>query len=108
MAQEDNTVLWDYALPQALGITSSIVSPEVAANNFELSPGVITFIERDRFGGHPSNNLNGHLRKFLAKCDTVKLDGLSTDAIRLCLFPFSLRDRASDWLQNKEANSFTT
>ena len=37
MAQ-DNRVLRDYILPQASGITSSIVSPAVEANNFELSP----------------------------------------------------------------------
>ena len=54
------------------------------------------------------DNPNAHLRKFLAKCDTIKLNGVSDDAIRLRLFPFSLRDRASDWLQNEEPNSFTT
>ena len=49
-----------------------------------------------------------HLPKFLAECDTIKLNGVSTDAIRLRLLPFSLKDRASDWLQNEEPNSFTT
>ena len=108
MAQEDNRVLRDYALPQASGITSSIVSPAVEANNFELNPALISFVEREQFSGHPSENPNAHLRKFLAKCDTIKINGASTDAIRLRLFPFSLRDRASDWLQNGEPNSFNT
>jgi len=49
-----------------------------------------------------------HLYKFLVKYDTIKLNGLSTDAIRLQLFPFSLKDRTNDWLQNEEPNSFTT
>ena len=49
-----------------------------------------------------------HLCKFLTKCDTIKLNGVTTDAIRLRLFPFSLRDRASDWLLNEEPNLFTT
>jgi len=65
-------------------------------------------VEREQCGGHPSENPNVHLRKFLAKCDTIKINGVPTDAIRLRLFPFSLRDRASDWLQNEEPNSFTT
>ena len=65
-------------------------------------------MEHDQFGDHPSDNPNVHLRKFLTKCDTIKLNGVSTDAIRLRLFPFSLRNRASDWLQNEEPNSFTT
>jgi len=40
-------VLRDYTLPWASGITSSIVSPAVEANNFELSPMLITFMEWD-------------------------------------------------------------
>jgi len=107
MAKE-NRVLRDYALPQASGVTSSIVSPAVEANNFELIPALISFVEREQFTGHPSENLNVHLRKFLAKYDTIKINGASSDAIRLRFFPFSLRDRASDWLQNEEPNSFTT
>jgi len=96
MDQEDNRVLRDYALPQALGITSSIVSPLVEVNNFELSPMLITFVEQDQFCGHPSDNPNAHLCKFFTKCDTIKLNGVSTNVISLWLFPFSLRDRASD------------
>jgi len=96
MAQEDNRVLQDYALQQASGITSSIVSPTVEANNFELNPALISFVERDQFGGYPSENPNARLRKFLVKCDTIELNGVSADAIRLRLVPFSLRDRASD------------
>jgi len=49
-----------------------------------------------------------HLRNFLAKCETIKLNGVSADAIRLWLFLFSLKDRANDWLLNEEPNSFTT
>jgi len=101
-------VLWDYTLPQASGIILSIVSPAIKANNFELSPALITFVERDQFGGHPSKNPNAHLHKFLVKCNTIKLNGVSTDAIRLRPFPFSLKDRIRDWLQNEEPNSFTT
>jgi len=96
--EEDHRALWDYALPQASGITSSIVSPEGEANNFELIPSLISFVEREQFGRHPSENPNVPLRKFLAKCDTIKINGMSNDAIRRRLFPFSLRDRASDWL----------
>jgi len=95
---EAHRVLRDYALPQASGITSSIVSPAVEANNLELIPALISFVEREQFAGHKSENPNAHLRKFLAKCDTIKINGASSDAIRLWLFPFSLRDRASDWL----------
>ena len=93
---EDHRVLHDYVLPQASRITSSIVSPAVKANNFEPSLALITFVEREQFAGHPLENPNAHLCKFLAKCDTIKTNEASSDAIRLWLFPFSLTDRASD------------
>ena len=37
---------------------------------------------------------------FLEMCNTLKLNGVSSDAIRLCLFPFSLRDKARAWLHS--------
>jgi len=80
----------------------------IKANNFELSNALIIVLQQDQLGGHPSNNPNVYLHKFFAKCDTIKLNKVSTDAIRLRLFPFSSKDRASDWLQDEELSSFTT
>ena len=47
MAEQDQRVLRDYGLPQASGITSSVVNPTVEANNFEINPALVTFMERD-------------------------------------------------------------
>jgi len=41
-----------------------------------------------------------HLLIILEVCDTSKLNGVSTDAIRLRLFPFSLKDKAQAWLHS--------
>ena len=49
-----------------------------------------------------------HLRKFLTNCHTSKVNGVSAAAIRLRLFPFRLRDEASDLLHNEGPNSLTT
>ena len=75
MDGQDQRVLRDYATPQASGTTSSIVNPTIEANNFKLSPALITFVERDQFGGHPADNHNAHLRKFLAKMTPSRLTG---------------------------------
>jgi len=80
----------------------------VEAHKFELDPALVTFVERDQFGGHPSENPNVHLCSFLMKYDIIKLIEVSNDSIRIRLFPFSLKGRASDWLQNEAPNSFTT
>ncbi|XP_062116773.1 uncharacterized protein LOC133830740 [Humulus lupulus] len=45
---------------------------------------------------------------FLELCATFKFNGVSDDAIRLRLFPFSLRDRAKSWLISLQANSINT
>jgi len=65
-------------------------------------------VEKDQFSGHPTENPHIHLCDFLAKCDTIKLNEVFADTIRLWLFPFSLMDRASEWLLNEQLNSFTT
>ena len=51
---------------------------------------------------------NLHLSMFLQYADTIKANGVSQEAIRLRIFPFSLRDRAQAWIQSLPANSVTS
>ena len=76
MVERDPRVLWDYVLLQSTGIASSIVNPTIEAN-FKLRPTFMSFIEKDQFGGRPMENPHIHLRNFLTKCDTIKLNGVS-------------------------------
>ena len=83
--------------------------PPVGANNFELKPSMITMIQNMvQFSGLPNEDLNQHITNFLELCDTFKMNGVSSDAIRLRLFPFSLRDKAKAWLQAQPTWTFTT
>jgi len=97
-------MLRDYALPQTSGVTSSVASLTIEANNLELCPTLVTFVWRDKPGGRPIEKPHIHLCKFVVKCDTKKLNGVFTDAIKVRFFPFSLKDRADDELQNEEPN----
>ena len=49
-------------------------------------------------------NPNNHIASFLEKCDNIKMYGVSNDAIRLRLFPFSLNDKVKSWILNSNAN----
>jgi len=49
-----------------------------------------------------------HLHNVCMRCDTIKLNGVSADTNPLRLFPFSMRDRARDWLQNEAVNALVT
>ena len=51
-------------------------------------------IQANQFGGSQAEDLNAHIASFLEICDTFKHNGITDDAIRLRLFPFSLRDKA--------------
>ena len=40
-------------------------------------------------------------------CDTLKYNGVSNDALRLRLFPFTLKEKARAWLKSQPPDSFT-
>jgi len=109
---DQRRTLWDFVTLGVQGIASSIARPNVDANNFELKPAVISMVQQSQFGGTPleDSNLhpNLHLSVFLKVCDTFKLNGVSNNAIRLRLFPFSLRDKARDWLHSLPSLFITT
>ena len=43
-----------------LGVPSSITSLAIEANIFELHPALVTFVEKDQFGGRPTDNPHIH------------------------------------------------
>ena len=100
--------LSEYAMPNINGAGTSIVRPTVNANNFEIKHGLIHMVQQAQFAGEDSEDPNEHLANFLEICDTIKINGASEDAIRLRLFPFSLKDKAKVWLNSKAPNSFAT
>ncbi|XP_073017834.1 uncharacterized protein [Primulina eburnea] len=87
---------------------SGIARGTIAANNFELKPVLINMVQQNQFGGAATADPHLHLRTFLEITDTVKINGVSDEIIRLRLFPFSLRDQARSWLQSLPLGSITT
>ena len=69
--------------------------PTIEANKFELKPSLITMVRQHQFTGHPRENPNEHLGSFMRMTNTVKLNGVRPEEIKLQLFPFSLRDMAA-------------
>ncbi|XP_073273288.1 uncharacterized protein [Primulina huaijiensis] len=107
--EEDDRTVYDLTRQTTGGYGSSITRPTVEANNFELKSSIIQMIQYQvRFGGSQTEDPNAHLEGFLSICDTIKFNGVSTDAIRLRLFPFSLYGEAAEWLRDLPAGSITT
>ena len=67
----------------------------IEANNFELKLALITMVQQHQFTGHPSEDPNEHMGRFMRMANTVKLNGVKLELINLQLFPFSTRDMAA-------------
>ena len=52
-------------------------------------------VQNNQFSGLSNEDPNSHLEVFLEIVDTVKMNGVSDDAIRLRLFPFCLQGMLS-------------
>ena len=87
---------------------SAIKQPAIDANNFELKPSLITMVQQHQFTGHPTEDPNEHLGRFLRMANTVKLNGVRPEVIKLHLFPFSLRDTVATWYESLPYGSVDT
>jgi len=65
-------------------------------------------VQQSQFGGTLLEDPDLHLSVFLEVCDTLKLNGVSTGAILLWLFPFSLSDKERVWLHSLPSGCITT
>ncbi|CAL9012887.1 unnamed protein product [Prunus brigantina] len=107
MAEEAERAVGEFGPPVAT--PSAIQRPAIAANNFEIKPAMITMLQNSSvFYGLPNEDPNIHLAIFLEICDTSKFNGVTDDAIRLRLFPFSLKDKAKLWLLSQPKDSIRT
>ncbi|XP_074306500.1 uncharacterized protein LOC141641750 [Silene latifolia] len=89
-------------------VNPSIVKTPIQANNFDVKTTLLQLVQGNQFGGGATENPNEHLNAFLDSCDMFKANGVSEDAIRLRLFPYSLRGSAKEWLKSYEPDSLRT
>ena len=87
---------------------SAVRQPSIKADNFELKPALITMVQQHQFIGHSSKDPNQHLGRFMRMENTVKLNGVRPDVIKLQLFPFLLRDMAATWFDPLPVGSMNT
>ena len=96
---ECRTKLCDYTnTPNEQFIARPITTPEITAESFEVSPGLLNLITKEQFGGSASEDAAMHLHDFCQICDMQKFKNVENDIVKLKLFPFSLRGRAKEWL----------
>jgi len=97
--------LKEYATPSTDVPHAIIVYPMVEGNNFEIKPALLNLVQQNQFSGSPTEYPNLHISTFLRLSGTLKAN---QEAVRLHLFPFSLRDRACAWFHSLEVGSITS
>ncbi|KAM6544070.1 hypothetical protein CsatB_008517 [Cannabis sativa] len=108
LADDRARAIREYAAPMFNELNPGIVRPEIQAPHFELKPVMFQMLQTvGQFGGSPTEDPRLHIRSFLEVSDSFKLQGVSEEALRLKLFPFSLRDRARAWLNTLPPDSVT-
>ncbi|KAJ9538246.1 hypothetical protein OSB04_030979 [Centaurea solstitialis] len=96
------------ATPNLRAVQRGAPGPNIPNNNFEIKHGTIQLVQANQFGGSSFEDPHSHLRTFEKICNTFKMNGPPEDAIKLRLFPFSLRDRAAAWEESLPAGQIET
>ncbi|GJW67089.1 reverse transcriptase domain-containing protein [Tanacetum coccineum] len=95
--------------PTLNGRGGPIASINIQATNFGLKNDMIQQVQNScQFHELPGDDANKHLDKFLHVTQSIKVNGVTDDALLLYLFPYSLTHHAIAWFDRLPRNSITT
>jgi hypothetical protein len=63
---------------------------------FEIDPVIIKSIYEERYKGNPGDDPIAHFEKFEKRCDSLNINNVSNERIKVKMFPYSLADRSLD------------
>lgn len=99
----------DYAVFDPNSMNTSIIHPEISVAQFAFKPMMFQMLQAiSQYLGTTNEDPHLPLRQFLEVASNFKILGITDDAFRLRLFPYSLRGRAKSWLNSLEPNSIAT
>ena len=103
---DDSKTLRELFSPITTNPPSCVVLPATTATHFELKPQIIHLLPT--FHGLDREDPYMHVKDFLEICATCKFQNFTDDSVRLRLFPFSLKDKAKEWLNSLSPRSITS
>nr|GEU30232.1 reverse transcriptase domain-containing protein [Tanacetum cinerariifolium] len=104
----DNRTMEEMLQEPMEGYGDAIVVPDILAENFEIRTGLLSLIQANQFHGFESNNPHDHIRSFSRITSTLKFRDVPNDAIKLMLFPYSLKGAAKIWYKKEPPRSILT
>ncbi|CAL8112282.1 unnamed protein product [Prunus armeniaca] len=102
---DDNRALEDYAQPVIPNSPSCILLP-TEARNYELKSSHFHMLPS--FYGLPNEDPLSHIKEFYNVVSGLPLQGVSEANLRMRVFPYTLKDRAKNWLMTLAPGSLTT
>ncbi|GJT03920.1 reverse transcriptase domain-containing protein [Tanacetum coccineum] len=90
------------------GVGDAIIVPPILANQFELKIILLNLVTAIAFHDFENNDPHSHIRRFTKITQTVILNNVSSDVVKLLLFSFSLKGAARTWLEKEPPNYITT
>nr|GEU80176.1 reverse transcriptase domain-containing protein [Tanacetum cinerariifolium] len=95
--------------PSLNGRGGLITPIAIQATKFGLKNDMIQQVQNScQFHGLSGDDANKHLEKFLHVTQSIKVNGVTDDALRLYLFPYSLTHHATAWFNRLPRNSINT
>ena len=109
LANSKDGGIMDYAIPVLNQLHTGILKPKITAAHFALKPVMFSMLQTSgQYAGLPSEDPHSHLKSFMEITDTFRTPGVTANALRLMLFPFSLKDRARAWYYSMQPDSVTS
>nr|GEW41973.1 hypothetical protein [Tanacetum cinerariifolium] len=95
--------------PSLNGRGGPIAPISIQETNFRLKNDMIQQVQNScQFHGLPFDDANKHLNKFLHVTQSIKVNEVTDDALRLYLFPHSLTHHPTAWFDHLPRNSINT
>ncbi|GJX95768.1 reverse transcriptase domain-containing protein [Tanacetum coccineum] len=106
MPAPDLQTIEELCRPTINGQGELIAPLTIQATDFRLKNHMIQQVQNScQFHGLTGDDANKHLDKFLHVTQSMKQNGVSIDALRLFLFPYSLTHHATAWFDCLPKNS---
>ncbi|CAN6486820.1 unnamed protein product [Victoria cruziana] len=96
--EEPLRLLREFFIPTEYDRGAGGMRPQIGAAHYEIKASTIVILPS--FHGLESKDPYHHLDEFLDVCTTVRISHIEDDALRLRLFPFSLKEKAKYWLKS--------
>ncbi|XP_038890753.1 uncharacterized protein LOC120080236 [Benincasa hispida] len=109
MANSSTRPMKEYASPVLYDFSPGIIYPTLDGTRFEMKSVMLQMLQiAGQFRGAQGEDPHAHMKRFLETCNSFVIPRITPEAIRLSLFPYSLRDNAKKLVSSLEPGEITT